>query len=416
MKDKKGKLFENTVMLYLLTFSNYFFSFISVPYQTRILGAEIYGKLGFAVAFMSYFQLFLDFGFLLSATEMVALHRNDKDMLGRILSSVCWCKFVLTLISGSILTGLCLSVTRFSDDVLSYVLYFISVAINSFMPDYLYRGLEEMRIITIRTVLIKLFFTGTIFVFLKQPDQYYVVPILNIFGNGFALIGVYIHIKNKLNLKLVRVTVNEVWDMMKKSSTFFYSRIASSVYSATNTFIMGFVYGDNSAVVGYFTSADKLITTGKMGITPVSDSLYPYMVRKRDFKFLKKIMCIGIPIMTVGCAVVMYFAETICAIIFGAEFSDAGKYLRTLAPTVWCSFPSMMLGFPVLSHMGLAKYANISNIFGATIQIIQLVVLFLSADLTALTMCTATCITEVATLIFRATVVWIYRDRLKVEE
>ena len=83
MIGKKNKLFENTIMLYMLTFSNYFFSFISVPYQTRILGAEIYGKLGFAVAFMSYFQLFLDFGFLLSATETVALYRNDKIKLSR---------------------------------------------------------------------------------------------------------------------------------------------------------------------------------------------------------------------------------------------------------------------------------------------------------------------------------------------
>ena len=148
---------------------------------------------------------------------------------------------------------MCLSVTRFSDDVLLYVLYFVSVAINSFMPDYLYRGLEEMRIITIRTVLIKLIFTCAIFVFLKNPEQYYIVPILNILGNGIALMGVYIHVKKNLKLKLVKVTMKEVWDMMKKSSTFFYSRIASSVYSATNTFIMGFIYGDNSAVVGYFT-------------------------------------------------------------------------------------------------------------------------------------------------------------------
>lgn len=416
MIGKKNKLFENTIMLYMLTFSNYFFSFISVPYQTRILGAEIYGKLGFAVAFMSYFQLFLDFGFLLSATETVALYRNDKIKLSRILSSVCWCKMILTLISGAILIGLCLSVTRFSDDVLLYVLYFVSVAINSFMPDYLYRGLEEMRIITIRTVLIKLFFTCAIFVFLKNPEQYYIVPILNILGNGIALMGVYIHVKKNLKLKLVKVTMKEVWDMMKKSSTFFYSRIASSVYSATNTFIMGFIYGDNSAVVGYFTSADKLITTGKQGITPICDSLYPYMVRKRDFKFLKKIMYIGIPIMTVGCAGVMIFAEPICTIIFGADFSEAGKYLRALAPTVWCSFPAMMLGFPVLSPMGLAKYANISNVFGAVIQIIELILLFLIGELNALTICLATCITEIATLIFRATVVWIYRDRLKGEE
>ena len=37
-----------------------FFSFITVPYQTRVMGNEIYGKIGIATALMMYFQLFLD--------------------------------------------------------------------------------------------------------------------------------------------------------------------------------------------------------------------------------------------------------------------------------------------------------------------------------------------------------------------
>lgn len=56
--DAKSKvLVKNTVMLYLLQFSTYLFSFLTVPYQSRILGPEIYGILGVAGAVMIYFQL-----------------------------------------------------------------------------------------------------------------------------------------------------------------------------------------------------------------------------------------------------------------------------------------------------------------------------------------------------------------------
>ena len=91
MKNKL--LLKNTVMLYILTFSNYLFSFITVPYQTRILGPEIYGDLGFAMSFATYIQLFLDFGFILSSTEEVARHRDDKEELNEFYPALLHVKF-----------------------------------------------------------------------------------------------------------------------------------------------------------------------------------------------------------------------------------------------------------------------------------------------------------------------------------
>ncbi|RST79669.1 flippase [Blautia sp. SG-772] len=412
MKIGKNKLVVNTFMLYILTFSNYFFSFITVPYQTRVLGKEVYGNLGFATSFMGYFQLVLDFGFLLSATEEVAKYRNDKKKLEKIFTCVMCCKMILVSVSAIALGVLCVTVERFRLDVLLYILYFMAIAINSFIPDYLYRGLEEMKAITIRTVLIKFFFTVMIFVCLKDKSQYYYVPILTLIGNIGAVLGVFIHIKKKIGLSFCRVKWIEVMDTFKKSSIFFYSRIASTVYSVTNTFILGFVYGNNAGTVGLFSASDKLITTGKQGLTPITDSLYPYMIRKRDFKLVKKMLLIFMPIITVGCIIVAIIANPLCAILFGKEFRSAGTYLRLLLPVVWCSFPSMVFGFPVLSPMGLVKYANLSNVFGAVIQIVQLLIMAWVGEVTVYNICIATCITEIFTLLFRVTIVYKNRKRM----
>ena len=77
-RGSKGVLVQNTLMLYLLTFSNYFLGLIVAPYETRVLGTEGYGILGAATAVMVYFQLVIDFGFLLSATRDIAQIREDK--------------------------------------------------------------------------------------------------------------------------------------------------------------------------------------------------------------------------------------------------------------------------------------------------------------------------------------------------
>ena len=50
----KGRLLTNTAMLFVLTFSNYLFNVISIPYQTRILGPEVYGNVSFAMTVMNY--------------------------------------------------------------------------------------------------------------------------------------------------------------------------------------------------------------------------------------------------------------------------------------------------------------------------------------------------------------------------
>ena len=62
-------MLKNTIMLYIMQFSTYLLSFIVVPYETRVLGETYYGKLGVATAIMVYFQLVIDFGFILSSVK-----------------------------------------------------------------------------------------------------------------------------------------------------------------------------------------------------------------------------------------------------------------------------------------------------------------------------------------------------------
>ena len=170
LKKKKGKskLLENTFMLYLLTFSNYFFNLITVPLQTRVLGPEIFGRIGFCLAVSTYFRLLYDFGFLLSATEDVSKNYKDKKYVSKVFTSVNFIKVILVIVSVIPLIVLLFTVDIFKNDPLLFILYFIYVAIDCFEPDFLYRGYEQMKAITIRNVFVKLFFTIMIFLFLKK--------------------------------------------------------------------------------------------------------------------------------------------------------------------------------------------------------------------------------------------------------
>ena len=197
---RRGGFLKNTAALYILQFSSYFFSFLTVPYLTRVLDVEIYGMLGVATALMVYFQLFLDFGFLLYATAAISLRREDKAYISRLFTAITVAKLLFTAVAFGVLYGMCSLVDNYKGDFELYAFYLLYTCINAFIPDYIYRGLEQMKVITIRTVCIKFFFTVMIFVLVRSQSDYLLVPILTAIGNAGALVGVYVHMRRKVEM------------------------------------------------------------------------------------------------------------------------------------------------------------------------------------------------------------------------
>lgn len=413
---QRGTLLKNTIMLYILQFSTYLLALLVAPYQTRVLGAEVYG--GFLEASASiiiYFQLIIDFGFLLSATEEVSRQRNDKACLRKVLTSVTAAKILLSVLSFAILFGLCQVIPAWEQKKTILILTFFASFLNSMMPDFLYRGLEQMSAITVRTVAIKVFFAAAIFVFLKTPEDVWVVPVLNIVGNGVALVVAYIHVIRKLGIGLVKVAVGDVFDQLKRSSVFFFSRIATTAYTALNTVILDIIT-QSGAATGYYTSANKLITAGKNGLSPVADSLYPYMAKHKDFGLVKKVLLIAEPVIFAFCAVVFIFAEPFCIWFFGEEFAQAGAVLRAMLPVGVVVFPTYVLGFPTMTAMGISKHANYSTIFGSVFHVIVLGILFLCGQINMISLALSVSATETVILLYRIVVIVKNRHLMKPAE
>ena len=216
MEKNKRTLLKNTAMLYILRFSTYFFSLVTVPYQTRVLGVEIYGKIGIATALMLYFQLFLDFGFILSATEEVAKHRDNRKKLAVIYSSVTIIKLIFALISIIVLTVICYRIPAYKANMTLYMLFLIETIINSLLPDFLYRGMEDMSSITYRTVFVKALFTVFIFVFLKSPEDYLRIPIIIACGDILAVLWSIYDIQKKYGIRYCKITIQDIKIHLKR--------------------------------------------------------------------------------------------------------------------------------------------------------------------------------------------------------
>lgn len=181
-RQDRRKIIENFFSLSFLQVANYILPLITLPYLVRVLGPEKFGLTAFAQAFMLYFIFLTDFGFNLSATREISIHREDNKRVSEIFISVFIIKALLFLVSLLIILFLIFFVNKFIEEQLFFFLSFLVVIGWILFPQWFFQGVEKMKFIAIVNFISKLIFTITVFIFIREVNDYIILPILNFVG------------------------------------------------------------------------------------------------------------------------------------------------------------------------------------------------------------------------------------------
>ena len=137
MQSEAKKATKNTSMLYLMNIAKMVFPLLTLPYLTRVLTVDCYAIVTYVKAVMQYVQIFLIFGFTLSATKDIVNARGDKGKIGQITGGVLEAKGVLSAGSAAVILILTLFIPLLRENPLYTGLAFINIVITEMLADFL---------------------------------------------------------------------------------------------------------------------------------------------------------------------------------------------------------------------------------------------------------------------------------------
>lgn len=331
----------NVAYSVILNVTKILFPFITAPYASRVLGVENIGIASFATTYTAYFVLLAMLGIPTYGMRAIA---KSKDSLSRektfteLFSIVAICSAVVSV---AYIASIYL-VPSLYEQRMYLLLMGISLYLTPLNIDWYFSGKENFKLITIRTIIIKILMIAFLFIFVRDRGDLANYILLNVgvltinhIWNWFYLFKYEI---SGLHFKALNLRIH-----IKPTLLLFASIIAISIYTMLDTLMLGFM--SSYEEVGYYSSAIKMC---KIAVTFVTASSAVVFVKiaalkeQNDFNEMKRVLersfsfmyTFAIPI-TVGLIVI---APRFVPLFFGEEF------LPTIFPMQLLSLLVIIIG------------------------------------------------------------------------
>lgn len=378
----KKQVIENIISLSLVQGAAYILPLITFPYLVRVLGPEKFGLVAFAQAFIYYFTVITDYGFVHTAPKKVAISRDNNEKLVQIFNSIMLIKSILLLICFIILVLVIIIFSKFRSGWNLYLITFLTVLGNILFPTWFFQGMEKMKYISILNIFSRIIYTVAIFIFVKVQSDYLYVPLLNSFGTITAsVISLWIIVR-KFDIKISLPLKTSIYAELKEGWHLFLAMSAVSVYTSSNVFILGLF--SNSAIVGYYKAGDAIVKAFISLLSPISQAMYPYISRlvvdskKKAVAIIKKLLIgVGAATIIMG-AIIFTFAPYIVKILLGPQYTQSVIILRILSP-----LPFLLGTSSIVAVQGLLAF-NMNKAFSSIVIFVGIVNVILAFILTPL--------------------------------
>lgn len=353
MADIKRNLFYNT----LLTSAYYVFPLIVYPYVSRMLGVSNIGLVGFIDSIATYFILFSMMGISILGVREIAKCGEDKRKRKSVLYSLLGLHGLMTFFTLCVMVAVTFAVPELRRQLPMMGVGMCKLVFNLFLIEWFYKGLEDFKYISLRSIIIRGLYVVSVFIFVRSGDDvltYYVLTMLVVFVTAAVnMVGT----RKFLDTGQISISLRKY---LKPYFSLGAYELLATAYTTLNVAFLGFVSNDTE--VGYYTTATKVIYILTMVYMSFSGVLLPRMssfaaegnmsgFRKYFSRAFIYVLCFSLPIV----AIIEVFAPEVIMLLSGPGYEGAITPLRIMIPFLMVFGIEQLVTVQTLMPMGKDK-------------------------------------------------------------
>lgn len=327
---------KNFLYSSFLTVANYLFPLLTFPYITRVLEVDNIGICSYVDSIVNYFILFTVLGINTVGVRAIAACKEDREAMSRAFSSLFWFNTATTILGVFVLVVTAYSVEKFEPYKEFLLVGIVKLVSNYFMVEWFYRGTENFKYITVRTLIVKCLYVASIFVFVREKEDVLIYYWLTTLSIAINAVFNFCYARKFVTLTFKNL---EIKQYLKPLFYFGFYFFITSMYTSFNVTYLGWHSSDEE--VGYYTTAFKLYTILISIFSAFTGVMMPRMTNllaqgKFDefVQYISKsqnmLLAFSIPVILFSAI----FAPQIIEIVAGAGFERAIMPMRIIIPLI----------------------------------------------------------------------------------
>ncbi len=376
MKQKSIK--KNAILNMGTAIGSTLCSVLSLPYVTRVLQPENYGRISYAQSFVSYFSLIAELGILAYAMRECANVRDDRQKYQKLANEMFTFNMCATLISLALSQIVLWTVPGFRSHWILIEIFLVSVIFDTLRVRWLYQSQEDYAYLSLQGLFSHALVLVLIYIFIKQETDYYKYAVILIMPA--VIPGIMNIVRSRKYCKLRFTLQTNFKEHFYPIVMIFASNVANTIYVFSDTVILGYITGDYA--VGLYAVAIRIYDTTKALLAAAISVTIPrfcYFYNNGHEDEFKKLLGKVTNLIFIICVPafigLIILAKEIVLILFGNSYREGTLALQLLSGALLFAVPAMMLSQSILIAMKKEKTVFKVTAFGAILNVVLNIIL-----------------------------------------
>ncbi len=362
----------NYVMNMIYTVSGMLFPLLIYPYAARVLGEKGIGAVSFVNSIVTCFGIAAQLGIPAYGVKACAEVREDRKELSRVVQDILLINLVTCAVTYAGFFAAVFLYPKFRAEKELFLVMGSLLFFNTIGVEWMYKGLEQYRYITCRSLAFKVIALAAVFLLIHRESDYVVYGGITIFALVGSNILNFINLRRFIELRPVgRYCFQRHFKMI---SVFLAMSVATTIYTNMDSAMLGILKGTGEN--GYYDVAVKVknILTGV--ISSLGTVLLPRMTfylssnRQDEFdrvtrKALRFIAELSFPV----CLYFMLFAAPAVDLLAGERFGPSVLPMQIIMPTLVLIGLTNVIGMQMMVPLGMERQVLYSEIAGAAVNL-----------------------------------------------